>query len=227
MIQALLLLFLTAVPLGGPVDLLVLRDGHTIPVLGPIEVEQNQVIFHQIDRKLYSLPLEEIDFAATRQAVNRKIGITTPQRDEAHLPLKVTEAEKQRLLRELEENHSGIPAPATQMELAPVQPPTVPQPTPNDEWAWKRQAQQLEESVRRAKDNLELLKRKEQNLQDEILGLLSVGYRPNDFSYQTFNLQLTREQIPQAALAVEQAQRALDQFRDNARRQGVLPGWLR
>ena len=38
----------------------------------------------------------------------------------------------------------------------------------------------------------------------------------------------TLEEIfPAADVDVQRAQRAYDQFREDARRQGVLPGWLR
>ena len=37
----------------------------------------------------------------------------------------------------------------------------------------------------------------------------------------------TQEQIPRAELELHRAQREHDQFRDDARRQGVTPGWLR
>jgi len=43
----------------------------------------------------------------------------------------------------------------------------------------------------------------------------------------TSQLGLAREQIPLARLEVSRAQRALDQFLDDARKQAILPGWLR
>ncbi|MEO6487276.1 MAG: hypothetical protein ABIO78_04935 [Thermoanaerobaculia bacterium] len=81
--------------------------------------------------------------------------------------------------------------------------------------------------MRRAKEQLQLLLERARQLEFEISGLLSLGYRPRDFTYQTTELARTREQIPDAELAVTQAQRVYDQFRDDARRQGILPGWLR
>ena len=37
----------------------------------------------------------------------------------------------------------------------------------------------------------------------------------------------TLEAIPSAQLEVQRAEREYDQFRDEARRRGVIPGWLR
>jgi len=64
-------------------------------------------------------------------------------------------------------------------------------------------------------------------LRSRIAGFLSLGYKPNQFSYDTAVLQTTLEQIPYAELEVTRAERAYTQFRDDARRQGVMPGWLR
>jgi len=38
---------------------------------------------------------------------------------------------------------------------------------------------------------------------------------------------VTLDQIPAAELEVTRAERANAQFRDDARKQGILPGWLR
>ena len=50
------------------------------------------------------------------------------------------------------------------------------------------------------------------------LAVLSIG---------ATQLAYAEDSIPNAALSVQRAQRAYDQFRDDARRQGVMPGWLR
>ena len=64
-------------------------------------------------------------------------------------------------------------------------------------------------------------------LRAQISGFLSLGYKPNQFSYQTTQLAYMQEQIPGAELQIQRAQRLYEQFRDDARRQGVIPGWLR
>jgi hypothetical protein len=90
-----------------------------------------------------------------------------------------------------------------------------------------RPARAREEQVRRAQENLALLQQRISDLEFEISGFLSLGYTPQQFTYQTTQLAYAREQIPVAQREVSRAQRAYDQFRDDARRQGVLPGWLR
>ncbi|HYU24176.1 MAG TPA: hypothetical protein VEO74_03155, partial [Thermoanaerobaculia bacterium] len=60
-----------------------------------------------------------------------------------------------------------------------------------------------------------------------IAGLLSLGYKPRQFTYDSTQLEATLAQIPRAELDVERAERAYAQFKENARRQGILPGWLR
>jgi len=64
-------------------------------------------------------------------------------------------------------------------------------------------------------------------LRAHIGGLLGLGYKPAQFSYDTTVLAYTEEAIPNAELAVQRAERAYEQFRDEARRLGVPPGWLR
>ena len=64
-------------------------------------------------------------------------------------------------------------------------------------------------------------------LQNKIQGFISLGYKPSQFTYDSTQLQNTLEQIPYARLEVTQAIRAYDQFREDARREGILPGWLR
>jgi hypothetical protein len=72
-----------------------------------------------------------------------------------------------------------------------------------------------------------MLQTRERKLEDEILTLASRGYRARQFTYQTSELVHVREQIEPAKLEVTRAQRALDEFMDDARRQDILPGWLR
>ena len=142
--------------------------------------------------------------------------------------IKVSEAERQRLLRELAQNHKGKPATAAQMQLPP---PRLEEPplekAASEEWSWRRQARAHDEDIREAKEGLRLLTEKVERLQGEIRAFVGLGYKPSQFSYQSTELSYTLEQIPAAQLAVQRAERANAQFRDDARRLGVLPGWLR
>lgn len=200
---------------------LVLRSGDRITADGPIQEQDGQIVFRLAGGPLYSIPLSEVDLGATEAA-------SASTDDQPRLPkrLRVSPAERDRLLRELEKSHSGQPAPRQRiLEEPPPPPETLAQ--QQDEWSWRHQARGYEERVRHAQENLQLLVDRVERLKDEIRGLLSLGFHPNQFSYQTTVLQLTLEQIPVAELSVVRAQRAYDQFRDDARRMGVMPGWLR
>jgi hypothetical protein len=84
-----------------------------------------------------------------------------------------------------------------------------------------------EESLRRAYEDLELLEETILQLQGEIRTFTNLGYKPHQFTYQATRLARAREQIPFARLEITRAERALAQFREDARREGILPGWLR
>jgi len=209
------LLLLTALTIPTPT--LVFRGGERIDVDGSVKVDNGQVIFRS-GGALYSVPEADVDLAATRAA-----GMTPVIKAETTLRLKVSEAERDRLLRELEQNHSGTPTTAK----LPVFAAEEPLPPPGDEWTWRRDAQAYEESIRRAREELDLLTAKAAALRSHIAGLLSLGYKPQQFTYDSTQLQYTLDQIPRAELEVGRAERAYAQFRENARRLGVLPGWLR
>ena len=198
---------------------LVLRSGARIEMDGPMRQEEGRVIF-RTGGMLYSLAASEVDFEATRIAAAN----VTVVRPEVPGRLRVTPEERDRLLRELSKNHSGTPSTAE-----PLRVPPAPQEPANseDEWAWRRSARAHEESVRRAKEELQLLKDRAEELRQQIRGFVSLGYRPSQFTYQTSELQLTIDSIPRAQLEVERAQRALEVFREDARKLGILPGWLR
>lgn len=204
---------------------LILRTGERIDVTGPVREAGGQVIFRVPEGTLYSLPASEVDEEATRalEEARRKGADPAPRR------LKVTPQERDRLLAELAKNRNGQ-QPEQQRIL------TEPQPAPsnaeqaesrNAEWEWRRLARTYEENIRRAEENLQLLQNRIDELEFEIRGLLSLGYTPRQFSYETTILVTTKEQIPAAELSVTQARRAYDQFREDARRAGVMPGWLR
>jgi hypothetical protein len=203
---------------------LVLVTGHTIEVSGPIEESNGRLVFRSTGGTLYSIAADEVDEVATKQLKEERLKAETS----APLKLKVTPEERDRLLEELQKNHAGED-PEPQRLLSALPPISSEQRAAEnqDEWSWRREARALEEAVLQAEEALQLLLDREAQLQSEITGFISLGYRPIQFSYQTTMLAAVREQIPAARLAVTQAMRALEQFKEDARRQGIMPGWLR
>jgi len=215
-----LALLITA--LSIPTPQMILRDGARIDVDGPVKIENGQVIF-RVGGTLYSVPADEVDLMAMRV-------ISTPlnlAKSAERTRLRVAETERNRLLRELEQNHEGKPAPAEALRIPPGPTPEQREQATDDEWTWRRQARSYEEGIRRAQENVDLLQDRADQLKAHIASLLSLGYKPNQFSYETTQLAYTLEAIPSAELEVQRAGRAYDQFRDEARRRGVMPGWLR
>jgi len=235
--------------LTTPTDTIVLRSGEQIPVSGGVTFDGNRAVFRHLDGTLYSIPLNEIDVERTESAVTLSTVTRRPRtaaedqvldellraaeaRSLSSRSLVVSDDEKQRLLVELRKSR-GTPAPPhpyaplrTSTEASPAGE-TLEVSKKSDEWYWREKARGYQEQVRRRKEDLLMLIDKEQNLSDEILGLLSLGYNGDQFSYQVLGLARTRDQIPQARLELERAERALSQFMDDARRQSILPGWLR
>jgi hypothetical protein len=215
-----LALLITA--LSIPTSQLVLRDGARIDVDGAVKVENGHVMF-RVGGTLYSVLADEVDLVATR-AISAPVSVA---KSEERMRLRVGEAERNRLLRDLEQNHVGKPASAEAFRVPPG--PTFEQreQATDDEWSWRRQARSYEEGIRRAQEQVDLLQNRADQLKAHIASLLSLGYKPNQFSYDTTQLAYTLEAIPSAQLEVQQAQRVYEQFRDEARRRGVMPGWLR
>ena len=228
------LLLLTSLNLQADVPTLVLRSGQRIAIEGTIREDNNRLVFREAGGLLYSLPASEIDVEQTRAAMTAAtvVHVEAPAKVpvvEQRLKLRVSESERARLLRELEQNHTGTPAPEQSLlDRLPDLGMRTETPEPSGgEWAWRNRARGYEESIRQANENLHLLQARAAQLQSRILGLISLGFKPNQFTYDTTQLQYTLEQIPSAELEVTRAERANVQFRDDARRQGVLPGWLR
>ena len=216
---------LLAATLTLPVTTLVLQSGERLAVEGEVREENDRVIFRSGGR-LFSIRLDEVDAEATRIASQPD---TAPKND-GPKKLKVTDEERKRLIAELEKNHGGTPAPEAQRTLPPPERPRSRAEVEREvdrEWSWRERARNYEESVRQAKENLALLQSRAEQLRSEISGFISLGYKPRQFTYQTTQLQYTLEQIPYAELAVTRAERAYAQFRDDARKQGIMPGWLR
>jgi hypothetical protein len=196
---------------------IVLRSGDRIAVEGAVR-EANGVVTFRSGGLLYSLPASEVeridkgDAAAEERRVRR---------------LAVSEEERKRLIAELEKNHTGTPAPRATAPAAAVVITPEPEERREDEAYWRSQARTHEENVRRAQEHLALLESRAEELQNQIHSFVTLGYRPRQFTYQTTELARTLEQIPYARLEVTRAERVWQQFREDARRAGVLPGWLR
>ncbi|HEX7150980.1 MAG TPA: hypothetical protein VF618_05790 [Thermoanaerobaculia bacterium] len=205
--------------LGILLIVLVLKSGERIETDEPARTESGVVVF-KVEGQLFSMPAAEVDAEATRRAAEEK-----PPEVETTKKLKVTPEERDRLLRELSKNHSGTPA-------APLKPSAnldvvEPKVAPEDEATWRRRAKRHDEAVLRAKEELQLLHDRIEALRAEINTFLMLGFRPHQFTWQASRLVRAQEQIPRAELEVTRAERARAEFREEARREGVLPGWLR
>src|SRR5688572_23037018 len=202
---------------------LVLYSGDRISVEGK-PVEKDGVLTFRSAGKLYSLPASEVERIEEPGSVIEVVAEAKKTPPPRRRP--VSEEERKRLLAELEKNHSG-----TGSLPPPVLPP---EPTreekrelKREESSWRREARYHEEAVRRAKEEVELLENRAIDLQSKIQFLVAQGFKPHQFTYDTTQLHQTLEQLPRARLEVTRAIRAQDQFREDARREGVLPGWLR
>ena len=153
----------------------------------------------------------------------------TVRGDEPKQKLKVSEEERKRLLRDLEGKHDGTAAPANRPRFRRSRRRRAQEKAAesSDEWSWRDRARNYEEGVRQAQENLDLLRNQAEELRSKIRNFISIGYETDRFSYESTRLASVLEQIPYAEQDLQRAQRAYDQFRDDARRQGILPGWLR
>ncbi len=217
-----------SIAVGAPCSqTLTLRTGHHIAVCGPVKTSGAQTIFKGADGKLYSLPSDEI--VALRDSV---LDVDAPDDASAtagsNRPLSVSEAEKARLLARLALSRgvrSAAPPPVP--EVPAVSDRELEVSGASDERYWRERSRAVDERVRQAREELDLLLRREQKLQDELLGLRALGYKDRQFSYQILQLQYTRDSMDRARLEIVRAEREQFQFREDARKEGILPGWLR
>ena len=201
--------------------ILVLHSGDRFEVVGEVRYEAANAVFRAADGALYSIPRSEVNDVATREA-------SAPRKaPDGKRRLKVTPQERERLLAELSKNRSGKPPQKQHFE--PASPPTKQEQaaTTADEWQWRRQARAHDEDVLQSREELQLLNERIDRLRNEITSLLSLGYKPGQFTHQTTQLQRAIDQIPGSELEVRRTERARAQFLDDARRQGIRPGWLR
>ena len=206
-------------------SVLVLRSGDRIALDGPVREENGQVVFRTADGSLFTIAKHEIDVAASEAAESPVDGTkgAVPKK------LKVSADERDRLLRELSLNRGGTaPQPQQVLEEPPhLQTQEEVRDSAREEWEWKREARALEENVIRAEEHLQVLLNRIAEFEGRIMGFISLGYRPAQFTYDSSVVELTKLQVPHAELALRQADRALAQFKDEARRLGIPPGWLR
>ncbi len=212
---------------------LVLRSGDRIDLDGPAR-EQDGVVTFRSGGLLYSMPVGEIDLEATQKAeqeaeTSEEEDDVAAEEEQGVRKLRMSPEERQRLLDELEKNHEGTPAPKQRILDEPAPPRSDEQKSQaqRDEWSWRREARQYEDAVTLAKEELELLEKRVEDLRSQIQSFMGLGYKPEQFTYQSTQLERTLAQLPRARLEVSRAQRELERFREDARKQGVLPGWLR
>ena len=204
---------------------LVLRSGQHIDIGGPWHEGGGRIVFRTVDGTLFSVPKDEVDLETTR-AMSVPPLVATPQPDERSIKFKVSVEEKKRLIAELENNHTGVPSRERTVGVEMI-PAVEPAENSEEEWSWRNRARDFEERIRQARENRDLLTTRVQALKGHITSLLSLGYRPSQFTYDSTQLQYLIEQIPIADLEITRAERAYAQFRDDARRLSVPPGWLR
>ncbi len=199
---------------------LVLHSGDRIVAEGPV-TEIRGVVMFRSGGVLYSMAAKEV---ARIEKGDATAGDATPVRK-----LRVTPEERKRLLEELEKNHSGSPAPKEQAEVKAPPAPSREEVSEQkrEEAAWRRDARAYAEAVVRAREELELVHSRVGELRSKIHSLVSLGYKPHQFSYDSTQLEHALARIPAAELEITRAERAYQQFREDARREGVMPGWLR
>lgn len=228
-------LFLSAIVAAALVaapasQVLVLRSGERLEIVGEVRKDGDRVVFKSRNGTLYSLPASEIDEQATLAAAIA----TAPQAEKARLPkrLKGDAATKKRLLSELSRSR-GTPVPPA---AAPA--PTESKPSSSDDAAkeaaaaeeeetWRRNARALDEQVASAEQRIRDLTERERALNDGILAMLAMGHPQEHLGLQARELQDTKSFLEQAKQELERVTRERAAFQDDARRRGILPGWLR
>ena len=206
---------------------LVLHSGDRIPVEGQ-PVEKGGVVMFRSGGLLYSMPASEVQRIESESAAESAVKVTA-EKKETPRRKPVSEEERNRLLAELEKNHGGTPPPPGQ---APPRLPPAPtreevKQTQREESQWRREARAHEEAVRRAQEELALLEARIEDFRNKIQTFVALGFKPHQFTYDTTQLQQAIDSLPYARLEITRAVRANEQFREDARREGVMPGWLR
>lgn len=221
--------------LTSPVEEIVLRSGQVIPVEELVRVERGRLLFVNSRGTLYSLSLSDVDvektdarLPANRRTSEEEVREKPAEDDTAVRKLPVSDEEKKRILAEMEgRSHTGSPANASAIPPDTTPDMEMPVEGENDEWKWREASRRYRDAVERAKEQLEGARQRERELNDLLLFFAGGTGDATHYSYLVVQLADLRSLIPQLQAEVRRAEDAWFQFREDARRQGVLPGWLR
>lgn len=210
---------------------IVLRSGERIAVSGELRREGDRVIFRSRSGALYSLPASDIDEEPTARAASPQPASAAgaePQKP-ATRKLRGDEATKRKLLADLAKSR-GTP-------VQPAPPTATPQAIPaaaaaadaekKSEESWRRRSLTIEANLKIAQDRVRYLEARIRDLDDEVRALLVLGNAPDTISRQVVELQDTKARLERAETDLKSAEAERAAFQDEARRAGVLPGWLR
>lgn len=235
--------------LSGPVEELVLRSGAVMEIGEVVTVEDGALLFLSTDGTLYSLPMSQVDVVATESRMARRVTSGDPrtERDGGSKPasegapsprlpvpdqLPHSEEEKRRILAELESySHTGSghgrqpPRAADGREKSSDLEISVEGSGEEDEW--RRTAREYEARIATLEEELGLMKRRERQLNAQLLYLSGSTGDATQYSYLVNELENLRAAIPTARRALEATRARYREFRTRARRAGVPPGWLR
>lgn len=221
--------------LTSPVEEIVLRSGQLIPVEELVRVENGRLLFVNSGGTLYSLSLSDVDIEKTdarlpanRMTSDEELREKPAEVDTAVRKLPVSDEDKERILAEMEgRSHTGRPTRASSAPSDAAPDLEVPVEGENDEWKWREAARRYRYAVERAKEQLEGARQRERELNDLLLFFAGGTGDATHYSYLVVQLADLRSLMPQLQAEVRRAEDAWFQFREDARRQGVLPGWLR
>lgn len=198
-----------------------------------VERANGRVIVRTATGVLYSLAESSIRSESVTPVSLPEVRATAVKRERsARLPdlkIRVADAEKKRLLAELSKNHSGKTAPKQSWEIARAEPAEeqLVVTERSDESYWREESRKRGEAVLQAKERLELMTRREQELEDTVRMMLATGVNPDYMGHQMNALADARTMRDQARLDIGRAERDFRALQEDARREGILPGWLR
>lgn len=227
------LLLAVFLAVSGTPHTLVLRNGAgTIPIREIVAVRDGRVLYRDRSGVLYSIPAKDVDLDASADS---KLGSATDETKPSSAktprarPLALTPEERERLVREFERTArpGKPPAPIETADSTTETRPATKKKTSHGEEYWRSRSLRLQASVQRATKALADAKQHEQDLTDQLLFFAGTSGDATKYSYLVKELADTRDRIPRLQKAVESAQSDLEAFMDEARRQNVLPGWLR